>query len=58
VVNAWVERPLAISTHSSPTAITSNDQFVWVVNPDNDPVSVLEVGSDLNTKVAEITVGD
>jgi YVTN family beta-propeller protein len=45
-------------TYSSPIAITSDDRFVWVVNPDNDSVSVLEVGGDVNQKVAEIPVGD
>jgi len=45
-------------TNSSPIAISHDDRFVWVVNPENDSVSVLEVGGDVNTKIAEITVGD
>jgi YVTN family beta-propeller protein len=45
-------------TSSSPIAVSPNDQFVWVVNPDNDSVSVLEVAADSNQKVAEIKVGD
>lgn len=45
------------ATYSSPIAITANDQFVWVVNPDNDSVSVLEVGGGLNLKRAELKVG-
>ena len=45
------------STHSSPIAITSDDQFVWSVNPDNDSVSVFNVAHDANHKVAEIPVG-
>src|SRR5262245_15522004 len=45
------------STHSSPIAITSNDQFVWSVNPDNNSVSVFSVANDANQKVAEISVG-
>src|SRR5262245_39687423 len=51
-------QPVAQSaTHSSPIAITSNDNFVWSVNPDNDSVSVFNVADDANLKVAEIPVG-
>lgn len=46
------------ATRSSPIAITSDDRFVWSVNPDNDSVSVFDVGDDFNQKVAEIPVGD
>ena len=49
------EPPLA--THSGPIAITSDDRFVWSVNPDNDSVSVFRVKDDANEKVAEIPVG-
>jgi YVTN family beta-propeller protein len=52
---ATQEAPLA--THSSPIAITSNNRFVWSVNPDNDSVSVFRVARDANKKVAEIPVG-
>lgn len=45
-------------TYSSPIAITSDDRFVWAVNPDNDSVSVFEVGGGVNLKIAEIPVGD
>lgn len=45
-------------TSSGPIAITPNNQFVWVSNPDTDSVSVIEVGNDVNQKVAEIKVGD
>lgn len=45
-------------TNSSPIAVTPDDQFVWVVNPDTDSVSILEVGNDVNKKVGEIKVGD
>ncbi len=56
----------AVSTNSSPIALTSDDKFVWVVNPNvefiepvqNDSVTVHEVGGDKNQKVAEILVGD
>jgi len=44
-------------TNSSPIALTSDDKFIWVVNPDNNTVSVLEVGGDLNVKRKEIKVG-
>ncbi len=59
-----VEKPFAgphvngaLPTYSSPIAITSDDRFVWIVNPDNDSVSLLEVGGDVNMKIAEIPVG-
>jgi YVTN family beta-propeller protein len=45
------------ATRSSPIAITSDDRFVWSVNPDNDSVSVFRVAKDANKKVAEIPVG-
>jgi YVTN family beta-propeller protein len=44
-------------TRSSPIALTSDDRFVWAVNRENNSVSVLEVGNDLNQKVREIKVG-
>src|SRR5262249_9296504 len=45
------------STHSSPIAITSDGAEVWSVNPDNNSVSVFNVASDANVKVAEVAVG-
>src|SRR5262245_918122 len=45
------------ATRSSPIAITSDNRFVWSVNPDNDSVSVFRVAGDANRKVAEIKVG-
>jgi YVTN family beta-propeller protein len=45
------------ATNSSPIAITSDNRFVWSVNPDNDSVSVFRVAKDKNQKVAEIKVG-
>ena len=45
-------------TSSGPIAVSPNDQFVWVVNPDADSVSVIDVAGDANRKVAEIRVGD
>ena len=44
-------------SHSSPIAITSDNRYVWSVNPDNDSVSVFDVADDANKKVAEIPVG-
>ncbi len=45
------------ATNSSPIAISSDNRFVWSVNPDNDSVSVFRVARDKNKKVAEIRVG-
>src|SRR5262249_51781241 len=45
------------ATNSSPIAITSDDKFVWSVNPDNNTVSVFNVASDANVKLAEVPVG-
>jgi YVTN family beta-propeller protein len=45
------------ATRSSPIAITSDDRYVWSVNPDNDSVSVFNVASDANRRIAEIRVG-
>ena len=44
-------------TRSSPIALSTDDRFVWAVNRDNNSVSVLDVGNDLNQKVREIKVG-
>src|SRR5215510_13024916 len=46
-----------LPTNSSPVAITSDDQFVWMVNPKNNSVSVHHVGGDANVKLAEAPVG-
>jgi YVTN family beta-propeller protein len=45
-------------TSSSAIAISNDDRFVWVVNPDNDSVSLIEVSRDVNSKIAEIRVGE
>ncbi len=55
VATAQTVAPSAI--HSSPIAITGDDQFVWSVNPDNNSVSVFNVAGDANETVAEIPVG-
>ena len=44
-------------TSSGPIAITSDDRYVWVANPDNNSVSVINVRFDANVKVAEVRVG-
>jgi YVTN family beta-propeller protein len=48
---------LAGPSASGPIAVTSDDRYVWVVNPDNNSVSLLEVGGDANMKLAEVPVG-
>jgi YVTN family beta-propeller protein len=42
---------------SGPVAITEDDRFVWVANPDNDSVTVIDVQNDRNVKLTEIPVG-
>jgi YVTN family beta-propeller protein len=42
---------------SSPVVLNNGDRFLWVCNPDNDSVSVIDVGSDAAEKVKEIHVG-
>ena len=42
---------------SSPIAITSDDRFVWSVNPDTNSVSLFGVAGDANVKIAEVPVG-
>lgn len=44
-------------TASGPIAITSNDRQVWVSNPDNNSVSIINVRDDANVKEGEIRVG-
>jgi YVTN family beta-propeller protein len=43
-------------TTSSPIALSADNRLVWVVNSDDDSVSVIR--TDLNTLVANIKVGD
>src|SRR5262245_20577265 len=45
------------ATNSSPIAITSDNKFVWSVNPDNNSVSVFNVVADANQRIAEVPVG-
>ena len=39
-------------------ALTSDNAFVWSVNPDNDSVTLIEVADDRNHKLTEVPVGD
>lgn len=45
-------------SHSSPIALTGDNNYVWSVNPDADSVSVMDISGDKNQKVAEVPVGD
>lgn len=44
-------------TSSQPLALTADDAFLAVANPDNDTVSVFDVRGDKNTKLADVRVG-
>src|SRR5437867_3308397 len=45
-------------TNSSPVAISTDDAFVWVVNRDNNSVTLFNVANDVNLfKVTELKVG-
>jgi YVTN family beta-propeller protein len=46
-----------LPTRSGPIALTTDNRYVWVVNRDNNSVSVLYVYQDKYQKVAEIPVG-
>jgi YVTN family beta-propeller protein len=46
------------TTSSGPIAISPDDSSVWVVNPDNNSVSVFDVAGDANNRIAEISVGE
>src|SRR6185369_17476439 len=44
------------STYSSPIALSRDGRLVWVVNPDDDSVSVIRTDTDV--VIAKISVGD
>lgn len=44
-------------TCSTPIALTHDDRFLWVANPSNNSVTLMEVASDANRKVTELRVG-
>lgn len=48
---------VAKPTFSTPLALTHDDRFLWVANPNNNSVTLMEVGNDVNQKVKEIGVG-
>ena len=49
--------PKLVESHSSPIALTTDGIYVWSVNPDNDTVSLFDVGGDRNRKLTEVKVG-
>jgi YVTN family beta-propeller protein len=54
----WPTRANGVTkpTYSSPIAMSQNEQLVWVVNPDDDSVSVIR--TDTNQVITKIAVGD
>jgi YVTN family beta-propeller protein len=44
------------ATYSSPIALSADNRLVWVVNPDDDSVSVIR--TDTNTVITKLTVGN
>ncbi len=46
------------TSNSSPIAVTPNDRYVWVANPEKNTVTEFEVGGDQNRKIVEIGVGE
>jgi YVTN family beta-propeller protein len=61
IVLAALSNALAIDpprpTNSSPVAISTDDAFVWVVNRDNNSVTLFNVANDVNLKIIEVKVG-
>jgi YVTN family beta-propeller protein len=47
----------AQTTSSTPIALSSDNKQLWVVNPDNNSVSLINVEADANAKVIEVAVG-
>ncbi len=56
--NGGGNQVLLNESHSTPIALTSDDAYVWSVNPDTDSVAVFNVAGDKNQKVSEVPVGD
>jgi YVTN family beta-propeller protein len=44
-------------TSSQPLALTADGEFLLVVNPDNDTVSIFNVKNDRNRRIAQVGVG-
>jgi YVTN family beta-propeller protein len=57
VLGTWTGRSLATATNSSPIAITPDNKFVWMVNPENNNVSIFKVEGDANTRIALLETG-
>jgi YVTN family beta-propeller protein len=56
---ATAEKTTAVFNHptnSSPISLSADNRLIWVVNSDDDSVSVIR--TDLNTVIARIKVGD
>jgi YVTN family beta-propeller protein len=49
--------PVGSPTFSTPLALTHDDRFLWVTNPNNNSVTLMEVANDANRKIKEIRVG-
>ena len=45
-------------SHSGPIAVTPDDRFVWVADPDNDQVTLIDARDDANRVLAKVDVGD
>src|SRR5262245_39217542 len=45
-------------TSSGPIAVTPDDRFVWVVNPDLDEAAVIDTRNDANSVTSVVPVGD
>lgn len=46
------------TSNSSPIAVTPDDRYVWVANPEKNTVTEFAVGGDQNRKVVELAVGE
>src|SRR5262245_28770573 len=43
--------------NSGPIALSSDDRFVWMVDPNDNAVTVVRVDGDVNQRVARLRVG-
>jgi YVTN family beta-propeller protein len=69
VIMAWISWPLGDTsaaqasrfigpTSSQPVALNAEGSLLAVANPDNDSVTLFDVGNDENRRLAEVRVGD
>jgi YVTN family beta-propeller protein len=49
--------PAGEATNSTPIAITSDNRFLWVANPQNNSVSLIQVANDVVQLIQQIPVG-